>query len=106
MRRKQRSHRKAKKTGHSRDWDRFKKLQSEVQHSTRSEHHRYMADVVSKDLKENSKRFWSFVNSKKQESSGVAPMTNKEAFLQRDPTKKAKILSQRFQSVYTREDYP
>ena len=43
MRRKQRAHRKAKKTG-----------QSEIQRSTRTAHRRYMADV---DLKENTKRF-------------------------------------------------
>ena len=73
------------------DWSFQIRMQSEVQRSTRSEHRRYMADVVSKYLKENSKRFWSFVKSKKQESSGVAPLINKEGFLQSDPTKKLKF---------------
>ena len=61
MKRKQSAHRKAKKSGQTKDWDRFKKLQSEVQWSARSAHRRYMADVVSNDLKEDLKRFWSFV---------------------------------------------
>ena len=104
MRRKQRAHRKAKKYGQTKDWDRFKKLQSEVQRSSRSAHRRYMADVVSNDLKEDSKRFWSFVNSKRQESTGVAPLTNKDGYLQSDSTKKAEILNEQFQSIYTEED--
>ena len=77
MRRKQRAHRKAKKSGHSKEGERFKRLQSEVQRSTRNAHGRYMADVVSNDLKENTKRFWSFIKSKRQESTGVAPLINK-----------------------------
>ena len=91
MRRKQRANRKAKKSGQSKDWDRLKKLQSEVQRSTCSAHRRYMADVVSNDLKENSKRFWSFVKSKRQESTGVAPLINKDGNLQNDFAKKLKF---------------
>ena len=46
-----------------------------------------MADVVNNDHKENSKRFWSFVKSKRQESTGVAPLINKDGNLQSDSTK-------------------
>ena len=71
---------------------------------TRTAHRRYMADVVSNNLKENTKRFWSFIKSKRQESTGVAPLINKEGYLHSDSTKKAEILNQQFQSVYTKED--
>ena len=98
MRRKQRAHRKAKKSGQSKDWDRFKRLQSEVQRSIHTAHKRYMTDVVSNDLK-NTKRFWSFIKSKRQESSGVAPLINTEGYLHSDSTKKAEIFNQRFPSV-------
>ena len=37
-------------------------------------------------------------------STRVAPLINKEGFVQSDPTKKAEIINQQFQSVYTRED--
>lgn len=50
------------------------------------------------------KRFWSFIKSKQQESTGVSPLINKDGFLQSDSTKKADILKYQFQSVYTRED--
>ena len=103
-RRKRRAHMKAKKSSQSKDWDRFKWLQSEVQRSTRYAHRRYMADVVSNDLKENTKRIWSFIKSKRQESTGVAPLINKEGYLHSDFTKKAEILNLQFQSVYTKEN--
>ena len=40
-----------------------------------------MGDLVSKDAQENPKTFWSYIKSKKQESSGVAPLKNKDSFL-------------------------
>ena len=104
MRRKQRAHRKAKKSGNHRDWERFKRLQAETQKSTRKAHRNYMEDVVSADFKENPKRFWSFIKSKRQEASGVSELVNKEGFLQSNTTAKAEILNEQFHSVYTQED--
>ena len=89
-RRKQRTHREAQQSGQSKDLDRFKRLQSEVQRSTRTAHRRYMADIVSNDLKKNTKWFWSFIKSTGQESTGVAPPIYKEGYLRSDSTKKAK----------------
>ena len=63
-----------------------------------------MADVVCNDLKENTKQFWSFIKSKRQDSTGVAPLINKEGYLHSDSTKKAEIPKQQLQSVYTKED--
>ena len=34
----------------------------------------YMEEIVSNDLKENLKVFWSYVKSKRQESTGVSPL--------------------------------
>ena len=104
MRRKQRAHRKAKTSGNQRDWERFKRLQAELQRSTRKAHRSYMQDVVSADLKENPKRFWSFIKSKRQEGTGVSELVNKDGFLQSNTTAKAEILNEQFHSVYTQED--
>jgi hypothetical protein len=46
------------------------------------------------DLKENPKRFWAAIKSKKQESTGVAPLKNKEGFIHSDTTSKAEILNE------------
>jgi hypothetical protein len=53
--------------------------------------------------KENPKRFWAAIKSKKKESTGVAPLKNKEGFIHSD-TSEAEILSEQFQSVYTKEN--
>ena len=81
MRRKQRAHRKAKMSGQSKGEERFKRLQSEVQRSTCTAQIGYMADVVSSELKDNTKRFWPFIKSKRQEPTGVALLINKEGYL-------------------------
>ena len=60
-----------------------------------------MQDVVSADLK---KRLWYYIKSRRQEASGVAPLINKKSFLQSNPSAKAEILNEHFQSVYTQED--
>ena len=61
-----------------------------------------MNDVISTDLKKNPKRFWAVIKSKKQESTGVAPLKNKEGFIYSDTTSKSEILNKQFQSVYTK----
>jgi hypothetical protein len=43
-----------------------------------------MNDFISTDLKENPKRFWAAIKSKKQESTGVSPLKNKEGFIYSD----------------------
>ena len=53
MRKKQRAHRLENRTRQARDWNRYKRLQAEAQRSTRKAHE----DIVSQDLKENSKHF-------------------------------------------------
>ena len=63
-----------------------------------------MQDVASADLKEKSKRVWSFIKSRGQEASGVAPLINKDGFLQSNTPAKAEILKEQFQTVYTQED--
>ena len=50
-----------------------------------------MADVVNNDLKENTKRVWPFIKSKRQESAGVALLINKEGYQHSDTTKKVAI---------------
>jgi hypothetical protein len=43
----------------------------------------------------NPKRFWAAIKSKKQESTGGAPLKNKEGFIHSD-TSKAEILNEQF----------
>lgn len=60
--------------------------------------------MVSNNLKKSPKRFWSYIKSKRQESTGVSPLINKDSYLQSDSKQKADILNSQFQSVYTQEN--
>ena len=75
-----------------------------MQQSSRKAEKSYLHDVVSEDLKKNSKRFFTYVKSRKQEAEGVCPVINKDGFLQSDSSKKADILNDQFQSEYTQEN--
>ena len=53
---------------------------------------------------QNPTRFWSFIKSKRQESSGVAPLKKPDGLLYSDARSKSEILNSQFSSVFTRED--
>ncbi|KAK3096779.1 hypothetical protein FSP39_003228 [Pinctada imbricata] len=63
-----------------------------------------MEDVVSEDLTQNPKCFWSYINSRKQDSSSIATLKSSDGYLHSDTESKAAILNKQFQSVFTRED--
>ena len=45
-----------------------------------------------------------YIKSKRQESTGVAPLKNKDGFIHSDSSSKVEILNDQFVSAYTRED--
>jgi hypothetical protein len=58
--------------------------------------------MLSDDNTSNPKRFWSFIKSKRTESSGVAPL-RREGILHSDTTTKEDILNDQFTSVFSAE---
>ena len=60
----------------------------------------YLKTLVSADYNENSKKFWIYVKSKVQEATRVAPLKNKDRFIQSN----INIPNQKFKSVFTVED--
>ena len=55
-------------------------------------------------MKHNSKRFWSYVKHRKQDSTGVAPLKKSDGLLYSDAPTQADILNSQFHSVDTKED--
>ena len=104
IRRKQRAHKKARRTGKKRDADRYRRLQAEVRFEIRRASKQYMEDVVDNDFKTDSKRFWAYVKSKGQDTGGVSPLKDKDGFLKSDNLGKAEALSEQFKSAFTEED--
>ena len=81
----------------------YQRLKQKVQWEIRQANKKYMEEV-STDYKDNSKKFWSYIKSKGQEWIGVAPLKNKMGFLQSDNKSKVAILTEQFQSVFTKEN--
>ena len=86
------------------DWCKYKSLEAETQREMRRAHQAYIQDTVNQDLTSTSKRFYSYVKSKKQETTGISPLLNQDGFLHSCSTSKAEILNHQFQSVYTKEN--
>lgn len=99
-RRKKRAYRKARKTGNLEDKQRYKQLQKESQHECRRTYNTYVRNTVSDGR--DAKKLYSFIKSKRCDSSGVSPLKN-EGFLCNDPSTKAKLLNQQFTSVFTND---
>ena len=92
-RRKQRAYNKARNSGSQSDWSHFKRLQKLQRVECRN----------SPDLYQRPKRFWSYINSRKCDNNGVAPLRDNDGLIYSDPKKKADILKNQFSSVFTQE---
>lgn len=95
---------KLKDLKNTKDWKRYKFLKAKLQKESRIAHGKYMEDIISTDHKEQPKRFWSYIKSRKQESTGIVTLKDIDGLLHSDTPTKASILNQQFQSVYTKED--
>ena len=81
MGRKQYAHRKAKKSHKDKDRKLYKKLQKEVQSSTRRAEKDFLQNVISGYLKQDPKRFFSHVKSRQQDYVGVSSLVDKDGYL-------------------------
>ena len=61
-------------TRSSRDLKKYKHLKSKCQRIILKAYNTYIQNIVCHDGRKNLKIFWSFVKSKKQDASGVAPL--------------------------------
>ena len=102
--RKQRLYNKARKSNIVADWDQYKSVQKNVQKSLRHARWEYINNILLDSLKEHdSKPFWKYIKSQKQDSVGVAPL-KENGTLQSTSKEKARILNNQFKSVFTSED--
>jgi hypothetical protein len=60
--------------------------------------------IISPEQTENSKRFWSFIKSKKQDNSDIPPLRGNDGLIYSDSNNNADILNTQFKSAYTQED--
>ena len=101
LKRKARLYRKAKKT---KNWTRYRQYQRECKRELRKAEWTYINNTINEGLKENNtKPFWKYVKSKKEDSIGVSPLKSGNHLVTDGKGKAEKIISQ-FQSVFTKDD--
>ena len=102
---KQRLYNKAKKNRSPRDWDMFKSCQRNCVATLRKARWNYINNILSDTIETgNTKPFWRYVKSQKQERCGVSPL-KQNGVLHSDSSVKARILNSQFSSVFTADDH-
>ena len=103
IRMKQRAYNRAKRTKLQNDWDYFKTLVKTARKACISAYNQYISDCVSTDIKNNPKRFFTFIKSKKCENTGIPPLRDKGKTISDDELK-ANVLNNQFASVFSKKD--
>ena len=99
VRRKHRLHRQARKTN---QWNNYRSFQKECKREFRRAEWDFTNKTIEEGLAQNnSKPFWRYIKSKKQENIGVSPLKD-GGKLYSDSQSKADILLKQFSSVFTR----
>lgn len=100
LKRKKRLYAKARKSG---NWANYKFVQKKCRKKLRSSEWDHINTIITDGLKtNNSKPFWRYIKSRKQDNIGVAPL-KKNGSLVSDTKAKAEILVDQFKSVFTRD---
>ena len=99
-RRKARAYKKARKSKFPADWVKYKTLKTQMKKACRTAHDEYVHDLVTED---HAKKLYTFIKSKKCDSSGVAPL-KKDGITHVEAQAKAEILNEQFSSVFTQEN--
>jgi hypothetical protein len=101
LRKKKRLFKRAKK---SHNWADFRFTQKQCRRAMRKAEQQYINNMIEKGMADNNtKPFWRYVKSRRQDGSGVAPLKNGTSLIT-DSVGKAKILLKQFVSVFTRND--
>ena len=108
-RKKQRLYNKARRTDNPSDWKKFKEMRKCIKKQLTIAHNEYVSDLLTAPEKSRSnkevpsKRFWSYIKSKKTHDVGIPPLKDNGADVN-DNYGKANLLSNQFKSVFTKEN--
>ena len=79
------------------------RLQKDVRFECRKAYNFYVRDTVSSD--KNPKKLYSFIKSKRCDSSRVSPLKSTDGLAYSDPKIKATLLNNQFSGAFTAEDH-
>ena len=82
------------------DRNKYQEIKKLARKTCKKAYREYIHNIISPDCTSNPKKFWGFINSKKCDSSGVAPLKGTDGFTYSDAKAKANILNSQFSSVF------
>ena len=103
---------KAKKTQSETDWSRFKKIRKHIKSKLREAHDDYISDILDLgSLDEQGtqpkptigKKFWSYIRAQKKDTVGIPLLKVGQRDIT-DSVKKAEVLSNQYEPVFTDEN--
>ena len=100
---KQRLYNKAKRSQTPQHWSEFRDARKRLHKNLKSAREKYVFDYLGESIKENPKRFWSFVKHLKKDDPGVADFKVNGQIIS-DSVVKLDLLNKQFSNVYTKED--
>jgi hypothetical protein len=99
-RRKKRAFRRARSSNTTLHWDYYKSLKKTARQTCHDAYNTYVRDMIGSS---DPKKLYSFIKTKRSDSSGVSPL-KRDGLSHSDSKVKAEILNDQFSSVFTHED--
>ena len=103
MRKRDKLYNKACSSKAKHDWTNYTKQRNLVKRIMSKAHVNYINDVVGNSLSSDGKRFWTYIKSKRKESTGI-PTLRTDKGVHFTNQAKANALNSQFSSVFTRDD--
>ena len=105
IRRKNKTHAKAKKTGSSKLRSKFETLRREIKADVRQRHDLYVNNLVG-DVKANPRDFYRYINSKKKDIQGIPPLKRKNGKgVAQSDLEKAEEFNSQFTDVFSKNEH-
>ena len=99
IRKKNRWFKLAKTSNSGKVWKTYRNIKKQCQRTCRQTHDKYLTDIVHDD--KSNKKLYSYIKSKKTENIGISDLKDKNNLLITDPLKKAEMIHEQFNSVFS-----
>ncbi|MES9950854.1 MAG: reverse transcriptase family protein, partial [Candidatus Thiodiazotropha sp.] len=105
IRRKNKTHAKAKKTGSSKLKSKFQELRQEIKTKVKKQHDSYVQNLVG-DIKTNPRDFYRYTNSQRKDSQGIPPLKRRNGNgLAESEQDQAEEFNGQFTDVFTKSEH-
>ena len=105
IRRKNKTHAKAKKTGSLKLRSKFETLRREIKADVRKQHDLYVNNLVG-DVKANPRDFYRYINSQKKDTQGIPPLKRKNGKgVAQSDLEKAEEFNGQFTDVFSKNEH-